>query len=125
VKIGVSLPIHAEVRELRELLSSDTGISASHMLITEVDDLGFQPNIFRCYHHSQLVSIIKETDPVYCLELPQLKDATEDSGAYLLLCWVNVLIMDDHQARFSSPYTMQVGRETSYEDLQKLILKEM
>nr|CAD7440347.1 unnamed protein product [Timema bartmani] len=121
VKIGVSLPIHAEVRELRELLSSDTGISASHMLITEVDDLGFH----RTFSDSQLVSIIKETDPVYCLELPQLKDATEDSGAYLLLCWVNVLIMDDHQARFSSPYTMQVGRETSYEDLQKLILKEM
>lgn len=24
-----------------------------------------------------------------------------------------------------SPYTMQVSRETSYEDLQKLILKEM
>nr|CAD7428000.1 unnamed protein product [Timema monikensis] len=122
VKIGVSLPIHAEVRELRELLSSDTGISAPHMLITEVDDLGFH----RTFSDSQLVSIIKETDPVYCLELPQLKDATEDSGgAYVLLCWVNVLIMDDHQARFSSPYTMQVGRETSYEDLQKLILKEM
>nr|CAD7404748.1 unnamed protein product [Timema cristinae] len=122
VKIGVSLPIHSEVRELRELLSSDTGISAPHMLITEVDDLGFH----RTFSDSQLVSIIKETDPVYCLELPQLKDATEDSGgAYLLLCWVNVLIMDDHQARFSSPYTMQVGRETSYEDLQKLILKEM
>ncbi|KAF4521186.1 hypothetical protein B566_EDAN010648 [Ephemera danica] len=33
--------------------------------------------------------------------------------------------MEDHCSRFSSPYTMQVGRETSYEDLQKLILKEM
>jgi ubiquitin carboxyl-terminal hydrolase 31 len=63
---------------------------------------------------------------VYCLELPQLKEATEDGGgAYVLLCWVNLLVVEDHCARFSSPYTMQVGRETSYEDLQKLILKEM
>lgn len=69
---------------------------------------------------------IKETDPVYCLELPQLKEATDDGGgAYVLLCWVNLLLVEDHCARFSSPYTMQVDRETSYEDLQKLILKEM
>ena len=75
---------------------------------------------------SQPVLSIKETDPVYCLELPQLKEATDDGGAaYILLCWVNLLVVEDHCARFSSPYTMQVGRETSYEDLQKLILKEM
>jgi hypothetical protein len=41
VKLGLSLPIHSEVRELRELLASDTGIAESHMLLTEVDDLGF------------------------------------------------------------------------------------
>jgi ubiquitin carboxyl-terminal hydrolase 31 len=41
VKLGLSLPIHAEVRELRELLASDTGIEEPHMLLTEVDDLGF------------------------------------------------------------------------------------
>ncbi|GLH04172.1 Ubiquitin carboxyl-terminal hydrolase nonstop [Gryllus bimaculatus] len=121
VKLGLSLPIHADVRELREQLASDTGISEPHMLLTEVDDLGFH----RTFSDLQPLSIIRETDPVYCLELPQLKEASEDSGAYVLLCWVNLLIMDDHCARFSSPYTMQVGRETSYEDLQKLILKEM
>jgi hypothetical protein len=41
VKLGLSLPIHAEIRELRELLASDTGIAEAHMLLTEVDDLGF------------------------------------------------------------------------------------
>lgn len=122
VKLGLSLPIHSEVRELRELLASDTGIAESHMLLTEVDDLGFH----RTFSDSQPVLSIKETDPVYCLELPQLKEATDDGGgAYVLLCWVNLLVVEDHCARFSSPYTMQVDRETSYEDLQKLILKEM
>lgn len=48
---------------------------------------------------SQPVSIIKDTDPVYCIELPQLKEATEDSGAYVLLCWVNLLVVDDQCAR--------------------------
>lgn len=41
MKLGLSLPIHAEVRELRELLASDTGIKEPDMLLTEVDDLGF------------------------------------------------------------------------------------
>lgn len=62
---------------------------------------------------------------MYCLELPQLKEATQDTGEYLLLVWVNALMVEDHGIRFGSPYTMQVGRETAYDDLQKLILKEM
>lgn len=41
MKLGLSLPIHSEVRELRELLASDTGIAEAHILLTEVDDLGF------------------------------------------------------------------------------------
>lgn len=42
VKLGLSLPAHAEIRELKEQLAQDTGVSEQHMLITEVDDLGFQ-----------------------------------------------------------------------------------
>lgn len=41
MKLGLSLPLHADVKDLRELLSSDTGIPEAHMLITEIDDLGF------------------------------------------------------------------------------------
>ena len=41
MKLGLSLPIHTEIRELRELLASDTGIAEPHMLLTEIDDLGF------------------------------------------------------------------------------------
>ncbi|XP_063230596.1 ubiquitin carboxyl-terminal hydrolase 31 isoform X2 [Bacillus rossius redtenbacheri] len=74
---------------------------------------------------TQLVASVREQDPLFCLELPQLKDVSEDSGAYVLLCWANILVLEDHQARFGCPYTMQLCRETSYQDLQKLILKEM
>lgn len=121
VKLGLSLPLHADVKDLRELLSSDTGIPEAHMLITEIDDLGFH----RTFSDKQPISCIKHTDPIYCLELPQLKEANQDTGEYILLCWINVLILDDQCARFCSPFTMQVCRETSYLDLQKLLLKEM
>lgn len=67
--------------------------------------------------------MIVENDPLYCIELPQLKEPTEQ--AYILLVWINVLVKGDLRQRFGSPYTMQVSRETSYEDLQKLLLKEM
>lgn len=67
--------------------------------------------------------MITENDPLYCIELPKLKEPTEQ--AYILLVWINVLVKGDLRERFGSPYTMQVSRETSYEDLQKLLLKEM
>lgn len=42
VKLGLSLPSHAEIRDLKEQLALDTGISEKHMLITEIDDICFQ-----------------------------------------------------------------------------------
>lgn len=98
VKLGLSLPVSSTVRELREQLSSDTGIAESCMLLTQIDDLGFQ----RTFSGLQSVSEIKESDPVYCIEMPQLKDNTEDLEKYILLCWINVLTMDDHCSRFEN-----------------------
>ncbi|XP_046603203.1 ubiquitin carboxyl-terminal hydrolase 31 [Neodiprion virginianus] len=119
VKIGVSVNQAGNVKELREILASDTGISEDHMLLTEVHDEGFH----RTFSDCQPLSVITENDPLYCIELPQLKEPAEQ--AYILLVWINVLVKGDLRERFGSPYTMQVSRETSYEDLQKLLLKEM
>lgn len=77
----------------------------------------------RTFSDCQPLSVITENDPLYCIELPQLKEPAEQ--AYILLVWINVLVKGDLRQRFGSPYTMQVSRETSYEDLQKLLLKEM
>lgn len=41
MKLGLSVLLHADVHDLRELLASDTGIPEEHMLITEIDDGGF------------------------------------------------------------------------------------
>ncbi|XP_001606702.2 ubiquitin carboxyl-terminal hydrolase 31 isoform X1 [Nasonia vitripennis] len=119
VRIGVSVNQSANVKELREILASDTRVDENHMLLTEVHDEGFH----RTFSDCQPLSVITENDPLYCIELPQLKEPTEQ--AYILLVWINVLVKGDLRERFGSPYTMQVSRETSYEDLQKLLLKEM
>lgn len=132
----------ATVSELRDILESDTSISRSNMLITEIGESGF----LRTFTDTQSVSVISEIDPIYCIEVAQLKDTDEENtSAYILLCWINVMVTTDGIAsRFGklsiiiclrrfinvlsfvgSPYTMQISRETSYEDLQKLILKEM
>ncbi|KAF5284540.1 hypothetical protein FQA39_LY16990 [Lamprigera yunnana] len=122
VKIGVNLPSGATVTELRDVLQSDTSISRKNMLLTEICDIGY----LRTFTDTQSVGVITEIDPIYCIEVAQLKNVEDDStSAYILLCWINVLIKDRSCIRFGSPYTMQVSRETSYEDLQKLILKEM
>ncbi|KAL3274494.1 hypothetical protein HHI36_015876 [Cryptolaemus montrouzieri] len=122
VKIGLSIQSGGTISELRDILHSDTSIDRANMLITEIEDGGFH----RTFSDAQLVSSITEIDPIYCIEVPQLKDIAEDTtSAYVLLCWINCLKEDNKWKRFGSPYCMQVSRETSYEDLQKLILKEM
>ena len=41
VRIGLCMNGQADVKELREILSSDTGIELNRMLLTEIDDQGF------------------------------------------------------------------------------------
>lgn len=122
VKIGLSLQSGCTIYELRDMLQSDTSIEMSRMLITEIEDSRFH----RTFSDSQCISLITEIDPIYCIETPELKDISDDTtSAYILLCWMNCVMVDDEWKRFGSPYCMQVSRELSYEDLQKLILKEM
>lgn len=126
VKLGILLPINDDVKELRKLLSSYTGILEQNILITEITNNGFQ----RTFSDTMAVNTLKETDSIYCLELPHANNQLDDddtnfSEAYLLLCWVNLLVVESQTTRFGSPFTMPVSRETSYVDLQKLLLKEM
>lgn len=130
VRLAVTIPTTgATIAELRDQLASDTSIPRSNMILTEISsgeidgDAGFG----RTFSDSQPITIISENDPLYCIEVPQLKEINDETttSAYILLCWMNVLITDDKFQKFGSPYTMQVLRETSYADLQKLILKEM
>ncbi|XP_044732949.1 ubiquitin carboxyl-terminal hydrolase 31 isoform X1 [Chrysoperla carnea] len=131
VRLAVTVPITgATIAELREQLSSDTSIELSQMILTEIQsgEIDGNAGFGRTFSNTQPVGIIAENDPIYCIEVPQLKEINDETttSAYILLCWINVLITEDGKfQKFGSPYTMQVSRETSYNDLQKLILKEM
>lgn len=86
--------------ELRDVLESDTSIERANMLITEIGEGGF----LRTFTDTQSVNIISEIDPIYCIEVAQLKDVEEDStSAYILLCWINVLLDGVDVQRFGKP----------------------
>ena len=107
------------------MLSRDTGIERSQILLTEIDDLTFH----RTFKDSDSVTVINSKPntscQLFCIEILKHKEATEDDGAYVLLTWINVLKEGPIEKRFGSPYTIQVSREILYTDLQKLLMKEM
>lgn len=97
VQIGLSVPSGATISELRDILESDTSIDRVNMLVTEIDDSRF----LRTFTDTQCVSVITEYDPIYCIEVPQLKDIQDDTtSAYILLCWINVLTDNGDFQRF-------------------------
>lgn len=67
------------------------------MLITEIDDSRF----LRTFTDTQCVNVITEYDPIYCIEVQQLTDIEDEStSAYILLCWINVLVENGDIQRF-------------------------
>lgn len=62
VRIGVTVNQAANVRELREILASDTGIEENHMLLTEVHDEGFHRYVVIYFFilSSRLIDISRE-----------------------------------------------------------------
>ena len=147
MKLGVTIGVHETIGDLRTMLSNDTGIERSQILLVEIDGLTFR----RTFKDSDPVTVINQqpeqtaskndkksssnpsSEPksnsiscdLFCIEVLKHKEASEDDGAYVLLTWVNVLKEGPIEKRFGSPYTIQVSREVLYQDLQKLLMKEM
>lgn len=91
------MPSGATISELRDFLESDTSIERANMLITEIGESGF----LRTFTDTQSINIISEIDPIYCIEVAQLKDVEEDTTSpYILLCWINVVQEGDKFSRF-------------------------
>lgn len=119
VRIGFSLPVDADVRELRATLARDTGIEACQLLLTEVDSLSFQ----RTFTDGEPLANVRPDCPLYGIEMPARQpllggrpgdEAEEDSGvgsgAFILLTWVNVFKEGTAiETRFGSPYTIQAS----------------
>ncbi|CAG5031542.1 unnamed protein product [Parnassius apollo] len=113
VRIGVELAPTATMDDLRTTLHNDTGIDRDHIILTEISETGW------CTARAGWEVAGMDFGALYCLEAPPLLQTP--TTPYLLILWINLL----NGERFGSPYAMQVAREVAYEDLQKLLLKEM
>lgn len=113
VRIGIEVPPNATMDELRTILHNDTGIDRDHIILAEINEMGW------CNARAGWEAAGIDFGALYCMEAPPLLQTP--TTPYLLILWVNLL----EGERFGSPYAMQVPREISYEDLQKLMLKEM
>ena len=131
VRLGLTVDADETIGGLRSVLAKDTGIPVERLLLCEIDDVCFR----RTFRDREPVQLLKGAKaPLYCIETPDYKAPSDDSGAFAVLTWINVF-KDSHlqaaggkrveEKRFGSPYTIQVSRETLYTDLQKLLMKEM
>ena len=46
------------------------------------------------------VNAMSANDPIYAIELPDHKPPTEESGAFLLITWINVVLAKPDNIRF-------------------------
>ena len=63
---------------------------------------------------TQPISVLRESDPLYCIELPVLKDPSEEDGAFVVLSWINVIIQGDTQRRFALSTFFSDGNGSIY-----------
>ncbi|XP_053672097.1 ubiquitin carboxyl-terminal hydrolase 31 [Anopheles nili] len=123
VKLGLGIPHGSPVLALREQLHADTGIGLDRMILTEICESGYS----RVFCDSHLMSSVRETDPLYCIECPPVGVGQDtSSGTKIVLCLCNgKREFGGAVKRFGTPFCLVVNRDISYTELQKLLLKEM
>jgi len=121
VRMGFSVESGSSVAEFKSLIATDTGLEPGRLLLCQLDDTGFTQTLT----DADAVWTIGDTERLYCIELPPDGQLCEED-ALITLVWTNLKLSDSGSpSRFGLPYVMQVSRDVLYEDLQKLMLKEM
>uniref|UniRef100_A0A182QQM7 ubiquitinyl hydrolase 1 n=1 Tax=Anopheles farauti TaxID=69004 RepID=A0A182QQM7_9DIPT len=141
VQLGLGIPHGSPVLALREQLHADTGIALDRMILTEICESGFS----RVFCDSHLMASVRENDPLYCIECPAASSSSSGassggssgggsgvaaqeaaSGTKIVLCLCNgKRESNGHVKRFGTPFCLVVNRDVSYNELQKLLLKEL
>ncbi|XP_068145949.1 ubiquitin carboxyl-terminal hydrolase 43 isoform X1 [Drosophila tropicalis] len=150
IKMGLRVPAGSPIVALREQLQTDTGISASRMVLVDLNAEGFT----RVFYDTQPVETLSSIETIYCIEVPEAtpvpksvnttpapaKDGAEKASVSaggqaapspdLLLLVANV--KRDKNAkdakeclRFGAPFSMKAPRDCSYQELQKRMLREI
>lgn len=133
VKLGIGVPHGSPVIALREQLQADTGIEQDRIMLVEIGTSGYG----RVLCDSDPMSSLGETDPIFCIETMSRDVSLSSSSSKttaadttnLTLIIVNVQrkagVGAEAAVRFGTPLCMQIGRDVSYNELQKKLLKQM
>lgn len=134
VKLGIGVPHGSPVIALREQLQADTGIEQDRIMLVEIGAAGYG----RVLCDSDPMSSLDETDPIFCIETHATASLTKAAAAAaagstdtasLTLILVNVQrktgVSAEAATRFGTPMCMRIGRDVSYSELQKKLLKQM
>lgn len=119
VKLGIGVPTGTPVVALREQLQADTGIPQERIMLVEISTSGFG----RVFCDSHPMSSITECNPIYCIETMPV--AVDSTNLTLIILNVRRASKDSESQRFGTPMCVKVGRDVSYRELQKKLLKEM
>ncbi|XP_043240845.1 ubiquitin carboxyl-terminal hydrolase 31-like isoform X1 [Amphibalanus amphitrite] len=121
VRMGFSVESGSSVADFKSVIGADTGLDPDRLLLCQLDDTGFTQTL----QDADAVWTIGDTERLYCIELPPASRVC-DEDAPVTLVWANLCLSESGVPHwFGSPYVMQVSRDVLYEDLQKLMLKEM
>ncbi|KAL7736575.1 hypothetical protein ACLKA6_015217 [Drosophila palustris] len=148
VKMGLRVPAGSPIVALREQLQ-ETGISASRMVLVDLNAEGFT----RVFYDTQPVETLSSVENIYCIEVPEASPtpkatleaapvaaaekpaapaaATHSTDLLLLVANVHRKPADEGDAtatactRFGAPFSMKAPRDCSYQELQKRMLREM
>uniref|UniRef100_A0A6A7G1W9 ubiquitinyl hydrolase 1 n=1 Tax=Hirondellea gigas TaxID=1518452 RepID=A0A6A7G1W9_9CRUS len=122
VCLGMSVVSGSNFDELRATVALDCGLELSSLIITEIDGSGFH----RTFADDCSVECIGSGGSVHAIELPvDNKHQQQDHGPFVLITWINAVAGQPENIRFGGVYQSHVARDITYEDLQKLLLKEM
>lgn len=119
VKLGLGIPHGSPMIVLREQLQADTGISNDRIILAEISETGFN----RVFCDSHTIESVCETDPIYCIESPEIKNNSTE--IILIVANVERQANNEEVKCFGTPFCILVNRDISYTELQKLLLKEM
>lgn len=119
MKLGIGVPTGTPVVALREQLQADTGIPQERIMLVEISANGFG----RVFCDSHPMSSITESNPIYCIETMPV--AVDSTNLTLIILNVRRASNETETKRFGTPMCVKVGRDVSYRELQKKLLKEM
>ncbi|CAH1793607.1 unnamed protein product [Owenia fusiformis] len=124
VRVGLSMPVHSTVKDLRKRLAEEAGVPTKQVILTEIYYNGFH----RTFSDDQSISAIQESDNIYAIETPPpFKESKTDylQPEYITLLLLNKTGSASEGRRFGCPMVLQIPRDSTFREIQHDVLHNM